>query len=101
MKILRSVNRRGFSLGTAGWFSVLKPNAWFPASRLPGTFRYRRSQSTDAPAVHAEKHKTTVPPRIMVLTTKDRDLTRLVLVVLAAIAITSALLLWIMHPNLQ
>lgn len=100
MKILRSVNRRGFSLGTAGYFSVLKPNTWFPASRLPGTFRYRGSQSTDKPAVNADSHKTTVPPRIIVLSTQDRHPMRLVLVVLAAIAITSALLLWIMHPNL-
>ena len=101
MKILRSVNRRGFSLGTAGWFSVLKPNTWFPASRLPGTVRYHGSESTDTAAVDADRNGTAVPPRIMVLGTMDRHLTRFALVVLAAIAITTALLLWIMHPNFQ
>ena len=99
MKILRSVTRRGFSVGSAGWFAVLKPNTWFPASRLPGTFRYRGSQSTEAPAVdHAESHKTTIAPRIAIPSTQDRRLMRSALVVLAAIAITSALLWWIMHP---
>jgi len=80
---------------------VLKPNTWFPASRLPGTFRYRGSQSAPTHAVDAASHETTVPPRIIVLSANDRHPARLVLVVLAAVAITSALLLWIMHPNLQ
>ena len=101
MKILRSVNRRGFSLGTAGWFSVLKPNTWFPASRLPGAFHYRGSQSTDTPTVDEDSHGMTTMPQIVELSTKDRNLTRLLLALLAATAITSALLLWIMHPNLK
>ena len=95
VKILRSVNRRGFSLGTAGWFTVLKPNTWFPASRLPVSSRYRGSQSAEATAVdHADSQQMTVPPRIIIPGTQDRRLMRLALVVLAAIAITLALLWW-------
>jgi hypothetical protein len=93
MKLLRSITRRGFDVGTAGWFTVLKPNTWFPASRLPGRFRYHGSSSASANAVdHA------FSLRILLPVTKDRSLTRLALVVLAAVAITSALLWWIMHP---
>jgi hypothetical protein len=99
MKILRSVTRRGFSVGTAGWFAILKPNTWFPASRLPGTFRYRSSQSAGTTAIdHAGRLQTTIPPRIMIPSTPDRRLLRPALVLLAAMAITSALLWWIMHP---
>src|SRR5277367_4040028 len=58
MKLLRSITRRGFNVGTAGWFTVLKPNTWFPASRLPGRFRYRSSQSAETTAVdHDTDHK--------------------------------------------
>jgi hypothetical protein len=103
MKILRSVNRRGFRVGTAGWFAILKPNTWFPASRYPGQFRYRGSQSAGSPTVdHAAIHVTTIAPRIILLSTRDRRLMRPALVVLAAIAITLVLLWWIMSsapPN--
>jgi hypothetical protein len=91
MRILRSITRRGFSFGTAGYFAVLKPNTWFPASRLPGAFRYRPSQSTYTPAE-------TTAPNIVTLTTEHRGRLRQALIVLAAIAITLAVLLWIMHP---
>ena len=93
MKLLRSITRRGFEVGTAGWFTVLKPNTWFPASRLPGRFRYRGSSSAETLAV---EHAISV--RILLPATKDRRLVRSALVVLAAVAITSALLWWIMHP---
>lgn len=93
MKLLRSITRRGFNVGTAGWFTVLKSNPWFPASRLPGSFRYRSRHFAEATAVdHA------ISPRIIMPSTKDRRLVRSALVVLAAVAITSALLWWIMHP---
>ena len=99
MKLLRAMTRRGFNIGTAGWFTVLKSNTWFPASRLPGRFRYRSSQSAETtPVDHAGSHGTTISPRIIVLSTEDRGVVRLALVVLTAIAITSALLWWIMHP---
>lgn len=93
LKLLRSITRRGFVVGTAGWFTVLKQNTWFPASRLPGRFRYRSSASAETTAV---EHPISL--RILVPTTEDRRRGRSALVVLAALAITSALLWWIMHP---
>jgi hypothetical protein len=96
MKILRSVTRRGFSVGTAGWFAILKPNTWFPASRLPGSFHHRGHQSAETPAVdHAGSYAATIPPRIIIPNTQDRGLMRPALVVLAAIGATSVLLWWI------
>ena len=93
MKLLRAITRRGFNVGTAGWFTVVKPNTWFPASRLPGSARYRISQSAEMPAVdHA------ISPRIIVPRTKEGGLVRSALLVLTAVVITSALLWWIMHP---
>lgn len=97
MKILRSVTRRGFSLGTAGWFTVLRPNTWFAASRLPRNFRYRGSQSADVVG-YANSWAVTSEPRIAIPNTQDRRLMPTAFVVLAAIAITSALLWWIMYP---
>jgi len=97
MKILRSVNRRGFSVGVAGWFAILKPNTWFPASRLPSPFHYRGSQTAETPSMdHADSHETIATPRIIMPNTQNHRPMRLALVVLGAIAITSALLWWIM-----
>jgi hypothetical protein len=103
MKILRSENRRGFSVGSAGYFVILKPNTWFPASRFPERFRYHGSEFAESPTVNDPvSHVTTIPPQIILLSTKDRRLMRTALVVLAAIAITLGLLWWIMSsapPN--
>ncbi|HEY1985690.1 MAG TPA: hypothetical protein VGG85_09790 [Terracidiphilus sp.] len=99
MKLLRSITRRGFNVGTAGWFTVLKPNTWFPASRLPGHFRYRNSQSAETTAVNrADSREPTKSPQIMIPTSKDRRLMRPALIVLTAMMVTSGLLWWIMHP---
>lgn len=99
MNILRSVNRRGFSVGTAGWFTVLKPNTWFPASRLSGDFRYRNRQSAEAAELDLTNiDAATIPPRIVIPIAERRHPMHSLFVVLAAIAITSALLWWIMHP---
>jgi hypothetical protein len=99
MKLLRSITRRGFNVGTAGWFTVLKPNTWFPASRLPGRFRYRSSQSAETTAVdHADSRQMTNSPQIMIPTTKDLRLMRPALIILTAMMVTSGLLWWIMHP---
>ena len=38
MKIIRSVTHRGNDVGTAGYFSVLRTNSWFAASRYPDRF---------------------------------------------------------------
>jgi hypothetical protein len=93
MKLLRSITRRGFEVGTAGWFTVLKPNTWFPASRLPGRFRIHSSSSAEA---NAGNHPISL--RILLPAAEDRRLMRSALVALAAVASTSALLWWIMHP---
>lgn len=93
MKLLRAITQRGFKIGTAGWFTILKPTPWFPASRLPGRFRYRSTPTTRMSAADQA-----VSINILIPSTKERRLGRSALVVVAAIAITSALLWWIMHP---
>ena len=126
MKILRSVNRRGFIVASAGWFSVLKPNTWFPASRLPGDFCSYADQSKGiaSPQAHenstenptttpppvstsvpdqnaldcAASQETAIPLQILIPSTQDHRLMRLALIVLAAIAITWMFLWWIGHP---
>ena len=99
MKLLRSITRRGFNVGTAGWFTVLKPNTWFPASRLPDSFRHRSTQSAEMTAIdYGGVNKTLISPRISIPSTKGRSPLHLAIVVFAAIAITSAMLWWIMHP---
>jgi hypothetical protein len=99
MKRRRSLTHREFSVRSAGWFTVLKPDAWFPALRLPGRFRDLRSQSVETGAVdHATSRRTTNSPQIMIPTTKDRKLMRPALIVLTAMMVTSGLLWWIMHP---
>jgi hypothetical protein len=102
MKILRSVNRRGFNIGTAGWFTVLRQNTWFPASRMPGRFRYE-GQGTTQPLVpgqtvlnHVYGQEAKVPSRQPRLSAQDT--VRPALITLAAAALTSVLLWWIMHP---
>lgn len=94
MKILRSVTRRGFNVGTVGWFTVLKPNSWFPASRLPSGFHHR-SGGIDA----AWPRREAIAPRITNLSAGDRNWMRLAVIVLVAMAVTSLLLLWIMRPS--
>lgn len=91
MKLLRSITQRGSTIGTAGYFTVLKPNTWFPASRLPVPFRYRPSQS--APTL-AE----TTAPNIITLPGEQRHPLRQALIVLASGAIVYTLLTWLTNP---
>ena len=109
MKILRSLNRRGFSVGTAGWFTVLRPNAWFAASRLPGAFRNfgGRSKPAKEPAAWEQNdhgtvtHQPTVEFQTLKPVTEHRRVLPSALIVLAATAITLFLLWWIFvrpHP---
>jgi hypothetical protein len=106
MKILRSVSRRGFSVGTAGWFTVLRPNTWFPASRLPKAARGFESPTKGA-AETAEGQGALGGDRgqakavrwlAMERSAEDRHRIRSASAVLGALAITSAMLWWIMHP---
>ena len=101
MKILRSVSRRGFSVGTAGWFTVLRPNTWFPASRLPKTFPSFGAQSAGAEerAADGEDGQTrAVRWLAMERTLETRHRVRAASAIFGAIAITTAMLWWIMHP---
>jgi hypothetical protein len=105
MKILRSVTRRGFNVGTAGFFSgLLRPNTWFPATRLPGSLHHPGvgSKGSAHPEqrtlISASGRDTTLRFAALKRTAQDHPLLRPALIVLGAIAITSALLLWIMHP---
>jgi hypothetical protein len=104
MKILRSVTRRGFTVGTAGWFNILGQPRWFAATRFPGPSRHhfglsKAAQAPDQQALgHAGIPATVIPPRISLLSTRDRGWMRPALVVLAAIA-SAWLLLWMLfHP---
>jgi hypothetical protein len=99
MRTRRSVTHREFSVRSAGWFTVLKPDGWFPAFRLPARYVDRISQSGDRTAVdHAASHAPANSPQIMTPTTEDRRVMRPVLIVLTAMIVTSGLLWWIMHP---
>jgi hypothetical protein len=111
MKILRSVNRRGFNVGTAGWFTVLKPNTWFAASRLQGASRPFTGQvmgtwhqgpkghATTAGAFPASGRETAVSLQALKLSAHDRSPMRLALAATAAIAITSGLLWWMIQAQ--
>jgi hypothetical protein len=99
MKSRRSVIRREFSVRSAGWFTVLRPEAWCPPFRLSGRFRDRGSQSVETTAEdQAYGCQMTNSPQIMIPTTKDRRLMRPALIVLTAMMLTTGLLWWIMHP---
>jgi hypothetical protein len=102
MKILRSVTQRGFSVGTAGWFTVLRPNTWFPATRLhtgphPLVGRSTGAAESTVPGqLSGSRSSTVAPPRIAPLNGNDRQPMRLAVAVLAGAAITSFLLWWMM-----
>ncbi|HXS77464.1 MAG TPA: hypothetical protein VN753_14890 [Terracidiphilus sp.] len=107
MKILRSVSQRGFSVGTAGWFTILRPNTWFPASRLPGTFRNSGPEIRGAAESTAGQSALAAPANkvweirgpVMERRPEDRDRVRSASIILGAMAITSALLWWICIPR--
>ena len=93
MKLLRSITQRGFRVGTAGWFPVLRPNTWFPASRLPGRFRSPHLQQ--APRTGAPVAPTIDLSRALALErSQSRPLRRAAILLLAAV-LTAALLWWI------
>ena len=99
MRMRRSGIRREFSVRTAGWFTVLKPDGWFPALHQHGRFHDRRSQSGGtAAADHADSREWMNSPQIMIPNTVERRVMRPALILLAAMMLTSGLLWWIMHP---
>lgn len=106
MKILRSVNRRDPNVGTAGWFTVLRPTKWIAASRLPDAARHfsapsqrARRQALERPAAFTRSQETTPFLQAMELNAHDRSPMRLVLAAFSAIAITSGLLWWMIQKQ--
>jgi len=107
MKILRSVTRRGFNVGTAGWFTITSPRPWFAASRLPKASRYLSEEFQNIGDPTAPSHPSDIqagpvaamPPRIMAINSDARHPMRQMLIVLSAIAITLVLLYWISNPR--
>jgi hypothetical protein len=109
---LRTWNRRDFSAQLAGFYTLLKPTGWFSAMRLPGGFRYIGGQpkgpasqqvyenATSVPKQripsHAGSQEATILSQITAPSTHEHRLIRPALIVLAAIAMTSLLLWWIM-----
>ena len=108
MKILRSVTRRGFSVGTAGYFNVLRPNAWFAASRFPDRFHNLRERAEAAarqPAQEKEISSLQANQSTIHLDLNPQPeplhLMRSALIILVASGITMFLLWWIFvrpHP---
>jgi hypothetical protein len=101
MKLLRSVSRRGFNVATAGWFTVLKPNTWFPASRLPRTSPgpgIRMGGTVGGAMSPASLPGHSLRWAAMERSAEDRNRIRLTSAILGGLAITSAMLWWIMHP---
>jgi hypothetical protein len=108
MRILRSVKRRGFDVGTAGYFSVLRQNTWFAASRLSDGFeslvgRSNRGVPTGSAGQEtwdrlSAQGTTVLPPALGVISYPHRPL-RTAVIVCLAVALTLALLWWIMHPG--
>lgn len=108
MKILRSVNRRGFDIGTAGYFNVLRPNTWFAASRFPDRFHHLRERAEAAAreaaqgpeTSSAESNQSTIHLDLRPQPEPLR-LIRSAAIVLVASAVTVFLLWWIFvrpHP---
>lgn len=100
MKILRSVTRRGFTVGTAGWFSVTSPNRWFAASRFPRASRYiseefQAIESPKPPAHSITPIGAVIPPRIITLGADQRHPVRRLLILSVAFAISLIMLWWI------
>lgn len=105
MKILRSVTRRGFSIGSAGLFSILKPNTWFPATRLPGPHQgfgapvKKTKGAAGASALNGMNGQArSVQWRVIDQRIEEHYLMRSGIIILGALAITAAMLWWIMHP---
>ncbi len=110
MKILRSLNRRGSTIESAGYFTVLEPNTWFPASRLtlPDDFHYLADQSkrTEIPQAleNCTENLRAAPPsesssvfsQYLDLSAHDHRLVRIGLIVLSTTAITFIILWWLL-----
>ena len=107
MKILRSVTRRGFTVGTAGFFTVVSPNRWFAASRLatksrPLVDQFEANPEKQQKVLDDPANQVKVALFLLPKTGKqDRHRIRLAATILVAAAITWFLLWWVFfrpHP---
>ena len=106
MRILRAVSRRGFSVGTAGWFTILRPNSWYPATRVQGGFkRPGIGRGGDGEKPSGQGVLTGVGGSARAArwlasewSAEDRNRVRLASAIFGALAITTGMLWWIMHP---
>ncbi len=99
MRSQRSSTHQQFSVRTAGWFTVLKSDGWFPALHFPGRYHVPdRPSSETSSLVHANRNEITYAPQIMSPAKRDRRIVRPALIILTAMMLTSALLWWTMHP---
>lgn len=88
MKSHRSLRRRNFSVGTAGYFTVLRPDEY---SAVPLAWRTRSSKSS-------QMFGEASTPTLAVQENAGYLSLRVLGIVVAAGAITAGLLWWTMHP---
>jgi len=104
MNLLRSVTRRGFTVGTAGWFTITSPRRWFSASQLPTGFqdfldRPKRTAARIIPFPPPSKRdqmaldrtnrtEATIPLQFISPSASNQHLVRFVLLALTAAALT-------------
>lgn len=107
MRILRSLKRRGFDVGSAGYFSVLGQNTWFAASRLTDGFESLPGRSNGRVVARSAglglsaagiASGTAIAPPVLGLIPHERRPLRAVCLAGAAMAITLGMLWWMMHP---
>jgi len=101
MGILRSVNRRGIGTESIGFYSLLRPSKWLPASRLSDEYDHRLTRSEGAETqkqealANADGQGTEIFLQTMKPATEHSRLTRTLLIALVATAIAFAVLWWI------
>ena len=92
MRVLRAVNRRGWSTGTAGWFTIAAPKRWFPASRMRDNFHPHRLTISECD--EASSRDTAMAPVFESASQRpDRYWIRLAVIVAAAAVMTYVALL--------
>jgi hypothetical protein len=114
MNILRSVIRRGYTVAQAGYFTVTSPNRWFSASQFPDRFpELSHSRNPSAPEGGAApktpsassapngagNQEISLPLQVAIPGTIDRGRIRFIVIVLAAAALTFAVLWWIIDSG--
>jgi len=98
VRFLRSVNRRGFNIESAGGYTFLRPSERFTPAHPPGDFRYLAKLSKGAfPQAH---DNSIAPPQLELIPSPYqndplyRRLLRRALYVLAALAIIYLFFWW-------